>query len=92
MNNLYDEKRLNEKIDRINNDLQTKPFDELDIANLRRIIELERCVLNTLLHKLNPETEVETEVENKILEKQNLVYRYISALSYAQKQMNNTNN
>lgn len=92
MNDLYDlwdKKRLNEKIDRMNNSTQKIPFDGVDIAKLKLLIKVERFDLNNLLCKLNSEPkvedEVETELEKEILKKQNLVYRYMLALSYIQK-------
>lgn len=89
MNTIWDEKRLNQKIDRINNDLQTEPFNKSDIAYLEFLIKVETSVLNNLIRKFHSETEVETEVETeldkKILKKQNLVFRYMNALSFAKK-------
>lgn len=92
MNTLWDEKRLNQKIDRINNDLQTEPFNKSDIAYLEFLIKVETSVLNNLIRKLHSEREVEIEIKKKlkelnkkILKKQNLVFRYMNALSVAKK-------
>ena len=92
MNTLWDEKRLNQKIDRINNDLQTEPFNKSDIAYLEFLIKVETSVLKNLIHKLHSEREVEIEIKRKlkelnkkILKKENLVFRYMNALSFAKK-------
>ena len=44
MNTIWDEKRLNQKIDRINNDLQTEPFNKSDIAYLLRVSDKSRNI------------------------------------------------